>query len=262
VRFPIIIEHETKNAMKSIFCSSLFLLASFLGSTASRAESIVLDPSEGLSRASIYGPTDDGPPGLIGQSFVNDTNGGLFNNYDGRDPSASGFIIDQLLLYNLHRLTDATLSDATLTFHVDSAIYNNDPGFQDYAFVNIVIAGSNNNTLGPDDYTAPSIGKSTFGVLSGDNSGTVVTVDVTGALVTLLNQGFDYATVFFAADSSTITTDGPLQITFTQAPTLSVSGTGIHPEVPTVPEASSIIQLGISIVGLGLYALRGKARPR
>lgn len=249
--------------MKSIICPSLFLLAFFLGSTAGRAESVVLDPTEGLSRASIYGPTDDGSPGLIGQSFTNDTNGGLFDNYDGRDPSASGFIIDQLLLYNLHRLTDATLSDATLTFYVDSAIYNNDPGFQDYAFVNIVIAGSNSGTLGPDDYTAPSVGKSVFGVLSGDNSGTdLITVDVTGALVTLLNQGFDYATVFFAADGGAITTDGPLQITFTQAPTLSVSGTGIHPEVPTVPEASSIVHMGMSIVGLGLYALRGRGGAR
>lgn len=249
--------------MKTIVCSFLFLLASFLGTTASRAESVVFDPSEGLSRSSIYGPTDNGPPGLIGQSFANDTNGGLFNNYDGRDPSAFGFIIDQLLLYNLQRLSDATLSDATLTFYVDSAIYNNDPSFQDFAFVNIVIAGSTDGTLGPDDYTAPSVGKSVFAVLSGDGNGpSVVTVDVTSALTTLLSQGFDYATVFFAADGGTISTDGPLQIGFTQATTLSVTGTGIHPNVPTVPEASSIVHLGMSIVGFGLYALRGKTRSR
>lgn len=255
--FQIIIEYETKNAMKSIRCLYLFFMASFVVSTTSLAESVVLDPSDGLSRSSIYGPTDNGPPGLIGQSFVNDTNGGLFINYDGRDPSATGFIIDQLLLYNLERLTDATLSNASLTFYVDSAIYNNDPGFQDFAFVNIVIAGSNSGTLSPGDFTAPSVGKSVFGVLSGDNSSTVVvTVDVTSALTTLLSQGFDHATVFLAADGGTITTDGPLQVTFTQAPTLSVTGTGIHPDVPTVPEASSIVQLGISIVGLGLYALR------
>jgi hypothetical protein len=83
-----------------------------------------------------------------------------------------------------------------------------------------------------------------------------------GGLSTLLSQGLDYAAVYLHIDGNPMDFSRPVQISFNSAPTLNVTETGIGPNASAVPEPSTIVQLGISIVGLGLYALRGKSRSR
>lgn len=234
-----------------------------------RAELAVLSPIDGLNRVWNYGPTYDpddgaydGPPG-VEVSVGHGVSGGLYNDYDGRDSRAFGFVTDQLLLYDLRSLSGAVLSDVALRFLVDRVSVNNaTDGLMDTGFA-IKISGSNNSTLSDDDYQSPTIGWSGISALTGDyhNDPLIEIADVTTSFAKLLDQGFDYATVFLDI-SGPITTTGPLYFGLTTAPTLNVTETGIGPNASAVPEPSTIVQLGISIVGLGLYALRGKSRSR
>jgi hypothetical protein len=264
-------------AMRCVLPLCWLFAASFVMMAGVQAESVSLEPTAGLQRETDFGPTYDedtgsydGPPGLIGQSFEATTIPWVAYDNDERY-GQGGYVADQLLLYDLRSLSGATLSQAKLQFDVNYAIrsvnypgeyadYRN-PGFSD--FVDISLSGTTDPSLDRADFGLPSASSTGFRVAGLENGESVlVDVDITNALTKLIGQGFDHVAVLLSTSDNENTSFGPTGVGFARAPSLEVTGTGFPANTSSVPEASSIIDLGLAVAGLGVYLLRGGARAR
>lgn len=253
------------NRMFRLLC--LFVVPCLMLADA-RAESVVLSPIDALVQTSIYGQTDDGtgfpfgPPDLQFQYWTHTTAASpqLSDSFYSTSTSGDeGSITSLILLYDLRGLSAATLSQAVLTFNISQIVSRGSIA------IGYSIGGSNSGTLndtgsGPGVITAHALDIPVD--IFGDYFGILQTNDLSGGLSSLLNQGFDYASVYLNIDGNPIDYNWPVRISFSSAPTLNVNVPDIAPSASPVPEPSTIVQLGISIVGLGLYALRGKSRAR
>jgi hypothetical protein len=234
----------------------LWLLAvSSLAAFETRAESI-LQPTEGLSRTTYYGTTPSGP-GVTGYDYESTTNGAVAGFYDGRYSGVDGFNTDLLLRYNLQGFQDAGVYQATLTFNIDSAYVNfsTDPAF--YADLVVTLLDATTDPLGVDSYNEAILLARSVGVQAGNYGGSYeVTLDVTDTILNVLAGGLNRVDVLLQTFATT--SDGPKLIFFSEPPTLTIES-AFNPNIP-VPEGSSIVHLGISLVGLAGYRLLRKSR--
>jgi hypothetical protein len=235
----------------------LWLLAvSTLAAFESRAESVI-QPSEGISRTTYFGSIDNGPPGVIGYDYVPSVNGAISGYYDGRDPYASGFNTDLLLRYNFQGFQDAGVYQANLTFKIDSAYVNSDPNPAFYADLLVTLLDATTDPLGVDSYDESTLLSQDVSVQAGVYGGSYeVTFDVTNTIINLINSDASRVDVLLQTFEST--TLGPMLIFFSEPPTLTIESV-FNPNIP-VPEGSSIVHLGISLVGLAGYRLFRKVR--
>ncbi len=221
-----------------------------------------VDPSDGLSRLTIYGSEDDGPPGVLFQLHTPNTNGILYNNVDGR--TGTGTDLSSLLLYELQGAKASDIVDASLNFQISYADRNGSTEVSAFSDVSIKLIGTNGSTLDPDgsDFLLPPSATKSFSVPVGDYSINpyLHSVDVTDALKSLLDQGFSNVSILL--ETLTDTNYGPSEVDFAVPVALNLELTDIDPGTQPLPEPASIVQVGVSIVGRTFYMLRRRGQIR
>lgn len=242
-----------RSAVGAAWLASLLLVST----ASSQAESITIQPGSGLLQGLIMGLGDEGP-GPISESYAPTTNGTLVHDYDPGAWPPYGLIQNQLLNFDLRRLAGASWTSAKLTFKAEDVLvnYGDNPWGLGVGFT-IKISGVDHAASVPADFKLPAVGTVRSGVpvisyvdfdgVEHTDPPPLVSVDVTRLLQTVLTRGFSRTAIVFLPESDS--DFGPTQVDFAFPPELVVTGTGFAP----VPEAASIVQLGISLVGLGCY---------